>query len=177
MKKLIFVLLIIIVSFLTSCNQTPDEVKVDISFTLNKGFDTIEINDSWLDEGAVLKAGDETFNVFTQTAVNTAELGTIEVIYGYTYLEIDYSISRIVTITDQTPPLVSILPGVDTIYVGDDWVDGGCSAVDNSSESVTCTLQGTVDSNTVGEYTVIYVSIDSSGNEGSATRIINVIEW
>ena len=44
MKKLIFVLLIIIVSFLTSCNQTPDEVKVDISFTLNKGFDTIEIN-------------------------------------------------------------------------------------------------------------------------------------
>jgi len=46
----------------------------------------------------------------------------------------------------------------------------------NSGETVTITISGAVDHTVLGEYEIVYTSEDYSGNMGTKTRYINVIE-
>lgn len=172
-KSLIFILLIITVLALSACKK-KDEINVDT--VLNPGMDTIEINTVWTDEGVTLTSGEDTIIFYSDTQVDSSTLATIEVKYSLIYKDKTYSMIRYVTITDQTNPVLSILEGIDTIKVGSTWVDGGCSVVDNSLESLTCSTVDIVDSDTVGVYEITYTATDSSGNEGTIIRIVNVIE-
>ena len=79
-------------------------------------------------------------------------------------------------VTDQTPPVITLNPGVDTIQLGQTWEDAGASVTDNSGETITIQVSGEVNSNVVGTYVITYIAIDSSGNRASINRHVNVIE-
>ena len=51
----------------------------------------------------------------------------------------------------------------------------GATATDASGD-VTVVTTGTVDTATVGEYTLTYTSTDASGNAGTAIRTVNVVD-
>ena len=77
-----------------------------------------------------------------------------------------------VWVDDFTAPIITILNGTDTIEEGSPWTDAGAYA--DGGETVI--VSGTVDTNNAGSYTIIYTATDTSGNIGTATRTVTVLE-
>jgi hypothetical protein len=73
---------------------------------------------------------------------------------------------------DTTAPVIAVTPGTDTVEQGATWTDAGATA--DGGETVTAS--GTVDTNTVGTYTITYTATDAAGNTGTATRTVTVLE-
>ena len=84
--------------------------------------------------------------------------------------------------TDDTTPPVITLNGSSTIQltVGDSWTDPGATATDETDGDITSsiTVNGTVDTSTVGTYTLTYSVADAASNTASLTRtvVVNPIE-
>lgn len=71
---------------------------------------------------------------------------------------------------DTTPPIITVLSGTDSVVEGNTWTDAGAT----SDGGETVTVSGTVDTNTVGTYTITYSATDAANNTGSATRTVTV---
>ena len=74
---------------------------------------------------------------------------------------------------DITPPVIT-LNGSSTIQlnVGDTWTDPGATATDETDGDITSsiTVSGTVNTSTLGTYTLIYSVADAASNAASTTR-------
>ena len=74
---------------------------------------------------------------------------------------------------DTTPPVITLNgDNPATVELGDTYTDAGAYADDGS----VVTSSGTVDTNTVGSYTITYSATDFFGNTGTATRTVNVVD-
>ena len=74
---------------------------------------------------------------------------------------------------DTTPPVITVLgDNPATVELGDTYVDAGATA--DGGETVSAS--GTVDVFVVGSYTITYSATDDAGNEGTATRTVNVVD-
>ena len=69
-------------------------------------------------------------------------------------------------------PVITVTSGTDTVERGNTWTDAGATA--DTGETVTAS--GTVDTSTVGTYTITYTATDATGNVGTATRTVNVVD-
>ncbi|MBU1141506.1 MAG: DUF5011 domain-containing protein, partial [Firmicutes bacterium] len=114
--------------------------------------------------------------VVIENDVDTSLVGIYTIIYQITYLEYEKTITRIVTVIDETPPNINLNPGVDTIVVGQAWIDAGVTAIDNSNLEVIITVTSYVIIEQPGEYQVIYQATDESGNSATIIRYVNIIE-
>ena len=65
-----------------------------------------------------------------------------------------------------------------TVEVGSAYADAGATAFDTGDGNLTAEIDttSTVDSATIGSYTVTYAVEDSSGNTATAVRVVNVID-
>lgn len=149
-----------------------------ISVELNPGKDTVEIHTDWVDAGAVLIVDDQTYEMTTSSVVDTSMLGLYLVLYEYYFNDTRYVITRYVLVVDQTSPIASLKPGVDTIFVGEDWIDAGVIVNDNHthSDNITITVEGEVDNQTPGVYQITYVIKDYIGNTTTLVRFVYVID-
>ena len=79
--------------------------------------------------------------------------------------------------SDTTPPVIT-LNGANplTLECGTAYVEPGATALDNIDGAITPTISGTVNSAVPGQYTITYSATDLSGNTGTATRIVNVLD-
>ena len=149
----------------------------ELVITLNPAVDTIEINTAHVDAKAKAKYGIFSVSItVVENTVNPTKLGTYTITYEAQYQEKVVQITRYVTIVDNTPPEISLNPGVDTIFLGEVWVDAGVTTSDNSKTAPTLTKTGTVNTNVLGSYAIHYESTDESGNTASITRIVHVLE-
>jgi M6 family metalloprotease-like protein len=111
----------------------------------------------------------------SENLVNYNQKGVYRVILSLTdesgnqYLQTFY-----VNVVDTIAPQVSLLPGIDTIYQSDDFIDQGVSYSDYDSE-VTVLSIGEVDTLKVGTYEISYIVYDSSNNFTFAKRFVNVL--
>ncbi|GHB72983.1 hypothetical protein GCM10008107_23000 [Psychrosphaera saromensis] len=82
------------------------------------------------------------------------------------------------TEADSVSPEVALIGESNvTISVGTDYVELGALFVDDRDGAMPVTIiSGTVDTTTLGEYTVTYTARDAAGNEDVITRTVNVIE-
>ena len=190
----IIILIILAMMMFIGCNPiTTEEVTTDVTtitpttnFTtiineellirLNAGLDTVEINGEWIDAGADLLINDVAHAMLTIDTVDVTEFGIYHIHYAYTHEEVVYEIDRYVIVTDQTPPVLTLNLGVDTITVGEEWIDAGATVLDNSGETITVVISGTVDSNTPGTYVITYAATDSNDNSFLIYRYVTVIE-
>ena len=80
-------------------------------------------------------------------------------------------------VVDTTSPIITLI-GEDpiTIEVGSTFTDPGATATDNYDDNVTVTSDGSVDTDTLGSYTITYTATDSSGNTSTTTRVVNVVD-
>jgi uncharacterized protein (TIGR02145 family) len=80
---------------------------------------------------------------------------------------------------DLIPPVITILgDNPVNIFVGEPYTDEGATALDNVDGDLTYRIivEGTVNPNVPGIYTIIYYVMDNGGNERTATRTIDVID-
>ncbi|MDO9628282.1 MAG: DUF5011 domain-containing protein [Acholeplasmataceae bacterium] len=172
MRKLFFIITFFLVIMLSSCQEPSAEF---IVMKLNPGIDTIELGLSYIDPGATARYGFKNLNVeVISNTVNTEVLGTYEIIYQAIHNDFSKTMKRIITVIDQTPPLIILNPGIDTIYTDETWIDEGVSVFDASGENITILVTGTVLS-TPGEYIITYQATDESGNSSFKIRYVNVI--
>jgi len=172
MKKLLLVAIIVLT--LSGCNfggTTPAEYEFD----LFDGQDTVEINSEWIDAGAVMYFDSDPVSPVVSGSVNNSVLGLYKISYRYTHEEIEYIIERYVIVVDTIEPVITLTAGLDTIILGTEWVDAGVTILDNSLETLSYTVIGSVDFNTVGRYVITYSVTDSSGNNSSIDRVVNVV--
>lgn len=172
-KKLILLLLLIVSPFIfIGCNAKLD----DIDFYLNPGLDTVNLNSEYEDPGVTAKVfGIKRATEVLENNVDTTKEGTYYIKYKFDYKDFYFELTRIVIVIDETSPILRLNPGVDTIKVGQNWVDSGVYIFDNS-EDYSFTVLGDVDSSVAGSYTITYIAEDSSGNTSFMSRIVNVIE-
>ncbi|MCU4676923.1 DUF5011 domain-containing protein [Catenovulum sp. 2E275] len=78
---------------------------------------------------------------------------------------------------DKNAPVIS-LNGESTVSLAynQTYTDAGATASDDVDGSVSVTTTGSVDSSTIGSYTITYSAIDAAGNEATATRTVNVVD-
>ena len=132
---------------------------------------TIEVGSTYTDAGATADGGEI---VTSSGAVDTNTVGA----YTITYSATDSSgnqgtATRTVYVVDTNAPVITVLgDNPATVELGSTYTDAGATA--DGGETVT--TSGTVDTNTVGVYTITYTATDSSGNQGIATRTVNVVD-
>ena len=148
---------------------------------------TIEVGDPYTELGATATDnydGDLTGSIIIDaTAVDTNTLGTYFVTYNVTDSSGNdaIQISRVVEVVDTTLPVISLLgANPQTIEVGTAYTELGATATDNYDGDLTGSIiidATSVDTNTVGSYTVTYNVTDSSGNSAiEVTRSVDVVD-
>jgi len=139
----------------------------------------VEIGSSYSDAGATWSdAVDGSGSANSSGTVNTNVLGSYTITYSYTDSSGNsaYTKSRTVVVRDTTAPSLS-LNGDSTVYVGlgGTYTEQGATYSDNVDGSGSANVSGTVDTNTLGSYTITYSYTDSSGNTAtSITRTVIV---
>ncbi|AUD62577.1 hypothetical protein BK010_02860 [Tenericutes bacterium MO-XQ] len=174
MKKGVLILFMIcFASAMIACEPIVIENDEEIIISLNPGIDTVELESSFEDAGATASYGETELEVIViSNTVDVSEEGAYEVVYETSYLGETKTITRKVTVVDDLLPIVTLNPGQDTIYVGDEWVDAGVY----STEFMNVYRTGNVDINTPGEYLITYRITGRGGAEVFLYRYVNVIE-
>lgn len=161
-------------------NVIPDTVAPVITLNGSSSLDIIK-NSSYTDAGATAVDNlDGVVAVTSSGSVDTSVLGS----YTITYSAVDAAgntstpMTRTVNvIVDAVAPVIAITgASTITLFKGQTYVDAGATATDNVDASVSVVVAGSVDTNTVGSYTITYSAVDSSGNLASpVTRTVNVL--
>lgn len=173
-KKIIIILLLVLSPIiLLACNAKID----DIDFYLNPGLDTVNLNSEYVDPGVTAKVfGIRRSTEVLENTVDTSQEGTYYIKYKFDYQDFHFELTRIVIVLDETPPIISLNPGLDTIKVGQTWIDSGVNVSDNAGTDYTLSVSGNVNSSIAGSYIISYTATDSAGNTSVLTRVVNVIE-
>jgi len=80
---------------------------------------------------------------------------------------------------DTTPPVITLIGSANvSVTQGENYTDEGATATDNVDGDLTSNISvsGSVDTATIGNYTLTYNVSDSSGNSASAIRNVNVVQ-
>lgn len=171
-KIAILILGIMLMSLMIGCTATEEDIK----FYLNEGIDTIELNTDYEDPGATaIVFGLKRKSEVLENTIDTTKLGEYHILYEYSYQDISLQLLRIVTVVDETAPIISLNPGVDTIKSGDIWIDAYVTVTDNSELDVRVSVSGSVDTSTIGIYKITYTATDSSNNISIQYRYVHVI--
>lgn len=171
-KSLLITLLLGIT--LTSCVDKRDPNTLVIG--LRQGIDTIEVNTTYVDPGAYAYLENKVYRVsVVVNQVDTTQVGSYTIVYRTTFKDRTLEITRYVDVIDETPPQVTLLPGIDTIYVGQTWVDAGVATSDNSGLAVEVEVQGEVITSQIGEYQIYYIVRDAYDNTTTKIRYVHVL--
>ena len=141
----------------------------------------VDVNGNYEDEGATATDNDGVTPITGVTdGVDITQVGVYYVVFeaedGSGNIS---SKTRTVNVVDTTSPVITLLGNNPyTAYLGSSAaLIPGATATDASSENnLTVTVTGTVDTNTLGTYTLTYTAEDESNNSALVTRTVNVEE-
>ena len=157
-------------------------ILIDHSFVLNIiGDETVEIgiNKKYLESGAIAKFFDKKLdNVKITGSVDVSQIGEYTINYSSKFLYMKRELNRTVIVKDLEKPDIE-LKGDKSIYLylGEEYKEQGYTANDNVDGDITdkVVVDSNVDVNNVGEYVVRYTIKDSSMNENSIERSVEVV--
>lgn len=157
-------------------DTTPPEI------TLN-GEESITISKIELYKEEGYKAEDNYDGDMTdKVTVNTQKVSDTEYKNIYTVKDSANNVvqkERIIMIKDLVKPVITLNGDAEeTLSLGEKYIEKKAIVVDDCDGDISNKLQieGNVDVNTVGTYTITYTVSDSSGNTEFATRTINVVD-
>lgn len=146
--------------------------------TLN-GSSTVNLfaGTSFTDPGATAVSGTTTVPVTATGTVNTSAAGNYSILYTATSSSNEVATTtRVVNVfATSTAPTIT-LNGSSTmnLTVGGSFTDPGATAVDAVGNAVAVTATGTVNTSTVGTYTVLYSATDQNNNTATTSRTVTV---
>ncbi len=173
-SRLLVLFLLLSLSFLfIGCINVEES---DVTIVIKPGIDTVEVNSEYVDNGATAKANNWTIAYdIVENDVDITSVGVYQILYETTYRGFTKQALRVVTVVDETPPVVTLKSGLDTIYEGDTWVDAGIETSDNSLLPVETETEGVVSADYAGEYHIKYIVTDQAGNQTEIVRYVNVL--
>jgi hypothetical protein len=135
---------------------------------------TIELGDTYADEGATADGGE---TVTSSGTVDTFTVGSYTITYSATDAAGNTgTATRTVNVEDTTAPVITVSgDNPASVDLNAIYTDAGASATDLSGD-ITVISSGTVDTSIVGTYTITYSATDESGNTATATREVIVEE-
>jgi hypothetical protein len=141
---------------------------------------TVEFGSIYRELGASFFPTKPNYYINTIGFVNTFSLGEYEIHYQLinSIGEVVSAETRIVKVTDSTPPTISLI-GSQYLRIkrGFPYIEMSVSTFDNYPSQPQIIISGAVDTNVPGIYYIYYKSIDFSGNESQVlTRIVEVFE-
>jgi len=159
-----------------SCDKLYDKYK-----NYNKEFSLIGSDDIKIEYGSEYKdsgykADDK---VILMKDVDVKNLGINYVIYKLDNTIYSKYLIRKVEVIDTVKPVINLIGNTNvTLYLNDNYSEEGAAATDNYDGDITdkIVISGTVDNKKVGKYEITYTVKDTSGNETSIVRTINVKE-
>lgn len=119
MKIIPYILMSIILSGLMIYHQTTPYM------SLEKGLDTIYEGTSYEDPGATIRIGNTMYIMTTNDTIDVNMLGKQSIVYEYEHENNLYRITRYVMVIPYDNFTMILNPGVDTIQIGDQWIDAG----------------------------------------------------
>ncbi|MDA9361262.1 BspA family leucine-rich repeat surface protein [Flavobacteriaceae bacterium] len=154
----------------------PPVISLVGSSTIN-----LQVGDTFTDPGATASDnidGDLTSTITSSGTVDTASEGTYTIYYNVSDAAGNIaSVSRTVIVSLDLPPIITLTGSATiSILVGDTYIENGCVATDALDGDLTSSIitSGTVDTSTVGTYTLVYSVSDSASNIVSTTRTVIV---
>ena len=152
----------------------------------NQATITVNQNTPYIEYGAIATDNydkDLTNKIKINGTVDTSKIGVYYITYEVTDSSSNKtSIQRKVIVRDNTPPAINLEYSTKIIGTKDKYnLLDGITITDNHDSyiplsSITISSIPNYDQNTPGEYEITYKVTDSSGNIGTATRIITVIK-
>lgn len=143
---------------------------------------TVTVGSTYTDAGATAtddKDGTVAVTVKSNN-VDTTKVGTYQVVYeakDSTNLTTTATRTVKVVAPDTEKPVITVKgSNPATVQKGAVYTDAGATATDNVDGTVAVTASGTVNTATVGAYTITYTAKDAAGNTATATRTVNVTE-
>lgn len=107
--------------------------------------------------------------------INYDELGSYELVFTLSDNFMQSSSQSVtVNVIDTTAPDMTLNMSIDTISLGQLYIDQGVIATDLTTVSVDVTND--LNTNEIGVYTFVYTATDSSGNVTEMMRMVHVIE-
>ncbi|MDH5394132.1 MAG: DUF5011 domain-containing protein [Gammaproteobacteria bacterium] len=156
----------------TVTDATPPVITLNGAATI-----TLAQGDTYTELGATATDNiDGAVSVTITGSVNTSTAGT----YTVTYTATDAAgntatATRTVTVTDTTAPVITLNgPASITLTQGVAYTEQGATATDNLDGTVSVVITGSVDTATVGTYTLTYTATDAAGNSASLTRTVEI---
>lgn len=135
----------------------------------------IEVNTPYHEMGVKALSGFKDVSSLVQinNPVVTDKLGEYRVEYSYQQAIIE----RVVKVIDTTSPSVT-LNGLSNqvVFQDEPYQELGVRASDNSKQEPKIEIKGKVDTNKLGQYSIEYRVSDSSDNQNSVTRLVEVVE-
>ncbi len=148
----------------------------------------LDLHENYHEAGATArdnKDGDVTDQIaIDNDDIDIHENGVYEAVYTVSDAAGNRAVAKrviAVGVIDTVPPEITLL-GEKSMLVNYKWpyIEPGAYALDEGSDDTipfeNFTVDGTVDINTLGEYTLTYSVSDTSGNKASAKRIVEVID-
>lgn len=178
-KKVIILITILVLCF--ACLfifERIHGISLFINIKLNGSDSTINLGEEYTDEGVVAKYGNKEIEVTASNDIDNTKVGSYSYIYKATYKKVSKEIKRTITVLDNIAPTIS-LNGRKNISIvkGSSYTELGVTAKDNYDGEITdINISGEVDTNVAGKYELVYTVKDSSNNEASITRTINVVD-
>lgn len=121
MKIIPYIFVLLIISGLLVFYQTTPYM------SLNQGIDTVYIGENYQDPGATIKIGQEIYEMTTTHSIDTSILGKQTITYSFEHESKVYQITRSVMVIESDTFKMTLNPGMDTIKIGESWVDAGVS--------------------------------------------------
>ena len=168
--------------------QIPPVAKISVSSTEIKEGESITfdanassdedgqiVNYEWLDKNNEILSSQKSFvHLFTSVGEHTVTLNVTDndglVGTGSQTILVE-ALSL-----DTTPPIITLNgDGNITLTQGSEYVELGVNSIDDVDGNVSVSVSGSVDTATVGTYTLTYTAKDSANNAASKTRTVNVI--
>lgn len=157
------------VFLLASC-EAPD-----IDTKLLPGTDIIAYGETWVDGGCEIVINEGAFAMDRTNDVDTNTLGETTIVYSYTVRRETYECLRVVKVIDVNPPVGTLEPGIDTVFIGEEHIDAGVTVTDDIDPTPEITVDNEVDTSVLGTYTITYTITDDFGNESIVVRYVHVI--
>jgi hypothetical protein len=167
-------------SGLSNQSSTPPVITLLCSgICTNTGDLVINVGETFVDPGySAISWDNELLEVTVSGVINVDNLGSY--IIDYTAIDgsgLSSTVSRNVIVKDMISPEI-IINGDNSIEIeiNTPYVELGATAKDNYDSSIITTFKSSVDVSRVGSYTVTYSAVDSSKNQSSVTRVVNVVD-
>ncbi len=141
---------------------------------------TLKYKEEYNDLGATASYKDEDLSkdVKVDTNINFNEIGTYKYTYSVKYKKQEKKVDRIIKIIDDEKPSIELNGKSKIIFVqGNKYEDLGATSLDNYDGDLSNKIEvntSNFDSQTPGEYKVLYNVEDSSGNKNSIERTVVV---